>query len=545
MMQVKIALQRNIFLRCFLIFLWSAALATVTLSDTSVSAAAPSFSQKYYVNGKLTDKIGDELSSDVKSVQACSETSLRYTDHAQGFSFCYPKELQPDISLSAVQTRLLSQDTQIEVYYDNFIVSNSNTRDYTYYGNRFINGHAPHRVETDERFSTGIFAVHRLKWIRPALSRIPNDRNYYASLEIVKNSQEAYTLLIKSSKPIDFDLEVLRSFELTDRQGLPGIYRTHKPSQTRMNTETRAAFNQLFSSGAPLRWGLFDTDAPERLKPIQRMEEKLGYRFPVVLRYQTFDENLPVAGLETARKDGKIVELTFQTVHASGINALYAGSEQSNQSVVYDLLDGRYDIYLRNYAAQLKSYGHPILFRLNNEMNGDWCWYSAFYTSKDAELYQIAWRYIHKLFDEAGVDNLVWVWNPHDLSRPDFKWNHPLAYYPGDAYVDVIGLTGYNTGNYFYGESWRDFDEIYKPLYADYEDWFDKPFMISEFGSNSFGGNKPAWIARMFADFPRYPKIKVAVWWSSIDLDSKGRPGRIYLLDENESTLAAFRQGLK
>ena len=90
MMQVKIALRRNIFLRCFLIFLWSAALATVTLSDTSVSAAAPSFSQKYYVNGKLTDKIGDELSSDVKSVQACSETSLRYTDHAQWFSFCYP-----------------------------------------------------------------------------------------------------------------------------------------------------------------------------------------------------------------------------------------------------------------------------------------------------------------------------------------------------------------------------------------------------------------------------------------------------------------------
>ena len=34
-----------------------------------------------------------------------------------------------------------------------------------------------------------------------------------------------------------------------------------------------------------------------------------------------------------------------------------------------------------------------------------------------------------------------------------------MDYYPGDEYVDIYGITGYNTGTYYEGESWRSFDE--------------------------------------------------------------------------------------
>ena len=47
----------------------------------------------------------------------------------------------------------------------------------------------------------------------------------------------------------------------------------------------------------------------------------------------------------------------------------------------------------------------------------------------------------------------------------------------------------------------------------------------------------------MFAVLPEYNRIKLAVWWSATDLDAKGQPARIYLLDENEATIQAFRQG--
>jgi len=247
------------------------------------------------------------------------------------------------------------------------------------------------------------------------------------------------------------------------------------------------------------------------------------------------DETLPVHALETACERGRIVELTLQTSHYFTDNA----------GVIYDILDGKYDDYFKLYAEQLKAFGHPVLFRLNNEMNGEWCWYSAYYYGKDAELYKAAWRHIHSIFDDNGVDNALWVWNPHDLSFPDFKWNHYLMYYPGDEYVDIIGLTGYNTGTYFAGEKWREFDSIYPGLYAEYDRHFAKPFMITEFGSNSVGGDKPAWINKMFSQINQFSKLKVAIWWNSIDYDKTGNPGRVYIFDETGDTMSAFRQGLK
>jgi beta-mannanase len=118
-------------------------------------------------------------------------------------------------------------------------------------------------------------------------------------------------------------------------------------------------------------------------------------------------------------------------------------------------------------------------------------------------------------------------------------------YYPGDDVVDIVGLTGYNTGTYFANDPWREFPDIYQPLYANYSAWFDKPFIIGEFGSNSVGGDKVAWINTMFREMPKFNRIKVAIWWSGIDWDENGRPGRIYKLDETPATEDAFRRGLK
>ena len=58
----------------------------------------------------------------------------------------------------------------------------------------------------------------------------------------------------------------------------------------------------------------------------------------------------------------------------------------------------RYE-YLNEYAKDIKSLKTPILFRINNEMNGDWCGYSAYHYAKDAELYRESWRYIYKIFN--------------------------------------------------------------------------------------------------------------------------------------------------
>ncbi|RYD03591.1 hypothetical protein N752_19480 [Desulforamulus aquiferis] len=148
-----------------------------------------------------------------------------------------------------------------------------------------------------------------------------------------------------------------------------------------------------------------------------------------------------------------------------------------------------------------------------------------------------AWQRIHHIFEEQGADNAIFVWNPHDRSFPDFKWNAPELYYPGDGYVDWVGLTCYNNGTSYPYETWRGFNEMYIPIYQEYlAKYPNKPFMITEFSSNELGGNKSQWIKEALGSMSHYPNIRIAVWYDQTD----GK--RLYRIDSTAAAKEAFRQ---
>ncbi len=481
---------------------------------------------------------------DVKTIVPADDGYSLYTDEAAGFRLRYPARMTVDWSLSAVRTIFADDATRIEIYHDDFGGTPTTATDYIHYGNKFVKASPHHAILADEWLAADGRQAHLLAWTRRPLARVPGDKNHYASLEIIASDREVYTILIKSAAPIDNPAGLLAGFEIIPARGVPRNYKRFAPSATPMNPETAAFYKTYFGDSAPLTWGIFEPSAPQTLTALDALEKRLDFSFPILLHYQMFDEQFPVWGLDNAYRNKKYLELTLQTTFSGQVNALWA-TENRNAGMVYAILDGQYDDYFAAYADNLKAFGHPVLFRLNNEMNGDWCWYSAFYTGKDADLYQALWRYLHDLFVARGVDNVIWVWNPHDVSLPAFKWNHYLAYYPGDAYVDVVGLTGYNNGTYFPGERWREFAEIYPALHDDYANHFDKPLMITEFSSNSVGGDKAAWINAMFDGIKKLDRIKIAVWWSGVDFDQNGQPGRIYLINENEQILDVFKKRLQ
>lgn len=125
-----------------------------------------------------------------------------------------------------------------------------------------------------------------------------------------------------------------------------------------------------------------------------------------------------------------------------------------------------------------------------------------------------------------------------------------MMYYPGDTYVDIVGLTAYNTGTYYaeIGEKWKTFTELYDTLYEEYDARFGQPLMITEFASASTGGDKAQWIQDMFRDIKNYPRIKVAIWWDGCDYDyskEKLTVARSYIIDESDEILEIFRKNLK
>ncbi len=304
------------------------------------------------------------------------------------------------------------------------------------------------------------------------------------------------------------------------------------------SSETKQVYNQYFGKDSDLTWGVFKWGIDENWNYLTDLENKVDFNFDILLYYSHFETDDSINGVKTvieeAARNGRTVELTLQT------------QQSDDGNMVYDILDGEYDDFLKEYASVIADLKSPVLFRLCNEMNGDWCEYSAFHTSRDTDIFNEMYRYVYEIFEGQGANAYtIWVWNPNEKSFPDYKWNYEFNYYPGDEYVDVVGITGYNTGSYYEGEEWREFEDIYDAIYAKTVANYDKPLMITEFACSSNGGDKVKWIKNMFSKIEDYDAIKVAVWWDGCDYDSDGKVARSYLIEEDEKTVQAFKDELK
>lgn len=82
----------------------------------------------------------------------------------------------------------------------------------------------------------------------------------------------------------------------------------------------------------------------------------------------------------------------------------------------------------------------PVIFRPFHEMTGAWFWWGA--THATPEEYKQLWRFTADyLREEKGVHNLLYAYAPNvdGITGHD----HYMDFYPGDAYVDVLGYDEY------------------------------------------------------------------------------------------------------
>lgn len=464
-----------------------------------------------------------------------------FTNYVHGYSLKADQDMQVDMGYSEVCAVLENDHKRIEIYKD-ILPSNVSQLAYISYSNKFLANTADHTQEYEAWATVDGKTAHILQWSRQKLRRVENDRNYYVSIEILSGSREVYTILVKSDRPFYLDggyYYLINDFK-TFAPTAPAYMRKSaevEPEDRGWNQETQDFYRQYFGPDSTLQWGLFQPKAPDDFTQMNYLEKVMEYQFPILLNYTSFENKYRHSDLEArlqnTYKQNKTLELTLQTA--------WTGAGETN--MVYDVLNGEYDEFLRNYAKTIGDFGHPMLFRLGNEMNGDWCPYSGFYISKDTEIFKEFYRYVHKIFDDAGADNVIWIWNPNGKSFPDFAWNDEVMYYPGDGYVDIVGLTAYNTGTYYYpDENWTEFAALYDPIYARATALYGQPLMITEFASSSVGGDKDRWIRNMFEHINAYPRIKAAVWWDGCDWDEYGNVARPYFIDETPQLLQTFKE---
>jgi beta-mannanase len=196
------------------------------------------------------------------------------------------------------------------------------------------------------------------------------------------------------------------------------------------------------------------------------------------------------------------------------------GVGDSAQIHLQDIINGTWDTYIKARGAEFASAGSPIMVRFGHEFNGNWYPWGTANNSNNPALYINAYRHVHDLVVAAGATNVQWVWAIANDSVPAESWNDPSLAYPGSAYVDWVGIDGYNWG--FgpswdtTGDHWTSFNTMFSSAYQRIRSIApNKPVMIAEYGSSEDGGNKAAWINDMNAQLQSgsYPDLKLLTYF--------------------------------
>ena len=105
-----------------------------------------------------------------------------------------------------------------------------------------------------------------------------------------------------------------------------------------------------------------------------------------------------------------------------------------SQSAEYKAMINDID-FIATQLKVLQRQNVPVLWRPLHEAAGGWFWWGAKGAQPCRKLYQVMYD---RLVKYHGLNNLIWIWTrePNDE-----------AWYPGDAYVDIVGRDIYKQGD--------------------------------------------------------------------------------------------------
>jgi hypothetical protein len=249
-----------------------------------------------------------------------------------------------------------------------------------------------------------------------------------------------------------------------------------------------------------------------------------GKEHAAYLIYMTYGMNFNAysSHFSAAKQEGAAMQIALQPLN--GINEV-----QDND-------------YLRQFARDAANSGIPVFLRFANEMNDPTSpWYI------DAEVYKTKYRIVANVFHQEAP-NVVMVWAPNY-----FPPNNIQSYYPGDEYVDWVGVSLYKEylpsldplGQNIDREKYlTNLANIYN-LYSDH-----KPIFISESGvtytDQKTGQDITNWamyqMKQFYAYLPMlYPKVKAVYWFDSNHQIPSLGIYRSYSLSANQAILGTYQ----
>jgi len=189
------------------------------------------------------------------------------------------------------------------------------------------------------------------------------------------------------------------------------------------------------------------------------------------------------------------------TIHGAGIVPFIRMMPRTNfdeggpdpNYTMQKIINGDFDSALIQWAIDAKNTNIPLLAEFGTEVNGNWFPWNGQYNGAGettgygdpnlfdgAERFIDAYRHIIDICKANGANNITWFFHIDAYSEPDMDWNKIENYYPGDNYIDWLGVSIY--GPQKSNEDYHEFSEILNDIYPNLSNLSNKPIAVLEFG---------------------------------------------------------------
>lgn len=209
-------------------------------------------------------------------------------------------------------------------------------------------------------------------------------------------------------------------------------------------------------------FGASSDELPGSATAIDQLDSDVGKAPGLIEFFDTWDHAYAATGAKVRQtwNHGAMPVLTWMPEPKGGSN-----SSALPQYTLDHILGGDWDTYVYNWAQQVVQTGLPMGLRFAHEMNGSWYPWSAGLQrivlsdghtivplNNTPAKFIAAWRHVWQIFQDVGANRYtVWIWTPvTSLCTTSGTCGSYTTYaedYPGDAYVDWIGLSSYAYGS--------------------------------------------------------------------------------------------------
>ena len=199
---------------------------------------------------------------------------------------------------------------------------------------------------------------------------------------------------------------------------------------------------------------------PDQLGPLDSYTAMVGKQPNLLEYYAEWGAGFDASAVRRAWQNGSLTLMSWEPKSVS----------------LKDIAAGKTDDYLRKYATAVLKLNLPVVIDFADEFNGHWDnWGTQNTTPAD---YVAAYRHMHDVFGAVGATNVIWAWSPNIINPVKSVKLKP--YYPGDAYVDWVGLVGYFTIG-----TTNTFSTVFGPTIDEVRTFSSKPFIIIETASEA------------------------------------------------------------